>query len=89
MTTTTQPPRSVNTRRRGPEPTLPPQRAPGPQADPAPVEEPRLPHERDQSVDMTDDRPDPVIRQAHDDLARGLRDTDRGPVAERTYQKQK
>ncbi len=36
----------------------------------------RLPHERDQSVDATSDAPDPVIRQAHDDLAQGQVDTD-------------
>lgn len=36
----------------------------------------RLPHERDQSVDATNDAPDPVMRQAHDDLASGQVDTD-------------
>lgn len=36
----------------------------------------RLPHERDQSTDATSDQPDPVMRQAHDDLAAGQVDTD-------------
>ena len=36
----------------------------------------RLPHERDQSLDATSDAPDPVMRQAHDDLASGQVDTD-------------
>lgn len=36
----------------------------------------RLPHERDQSTDATSDAPDPVMRQAHDDLAAGQVDTD-------------
>jgi hypothetical protein len=36
----------------------------------------RLPHERDQSIDATSRSPDPVIRQAHDDLASGQVDTD-------------
>lgn len=36
----------------------------------------RLPHERDQSLDATSDAPDPVMRQAHDDIASGQVDTD-------------
>lgn len=36
----------------------------------------RLPHERDQSIDATSASPDPVMRQAHDDLASGQVDTD-------------
>lgn len=87
MSTTAQAQRSIHTQR--PAPPAVPLRAPGPEANPAPVDEPRLPHERDQSVDMTDDQPDPRMRQAHDDLRRGLRDTDRGPVADRAYQQQK
>ena len=65
--------------------------APGPEADPAPVKAtlPKLPHERDQSIDMTPATPSPEGRQAHRDLARGLQDTDRGPAADRAYQKQK
>ncbi len=35
-----------------------------------------LPHERDQSLHATADQPDPVIEQAHRDLAAGQVDTD-------------
>jgi hypothetical protein len=48
-----------------------------------------LPHERDESVGMTDGIPSAPVQQAYRDLARGLQDTDRGPVADRTYRKQK
>ena len=36
----------------------------------------RLPHERDESPQAADDRPRGVMRQAADDLAQGLVDTD-------------
>jgi hypothetical protein len=48
--------------------------------------EPRLPHEHDESSDQqasVNDSARVVGRQAADDLARGLVDTDRGPVLER------
>lgn len=35
-----------------------------------------LPHERDQDAHATSPHPDPVIRQAYDDLAEGQVDTD-------------
>jgi hypothetical protein len=35
-----------------------------------------LPHERDQASDGTASAPDPVIKQAHEDLKNGLVDTD-------------
>lgn len=50
---------------------------------------PQLPHERDQSVGMTDGQPDAQVEQAYRDVSRGLQDTDRGPPSERAYQKQK
>jgi hypothetical protein len=50
---------------------------------------PRLPHERDQSSDMTDPDTDPVIEQAYSDVKRGLEDTDKGPVADKAYRKLK
>lgn len=50
---------------------------------------PRLPHERDESSDSQDSRPRKVIRQAHEDVERGLVDTDRGTPAHDTYQRQK
>lgn len=49
---------------------------------------PRLPHERDQSSDSQqtpDGRPTEVGRQAHEDVERGLVDTDRGLEANRVY----
>lgn len=51
----------------------------------APVE-PRLPHEHDQSDDSQAAQADePRGPQAYEDLKRGVRDTDRGPVADATY----
>lgn len=49
----------------------------------------QLPHERDEAVGMTDGIPSDAMQQAHRDLRRGLQDTDRGPVTDRTYQKLK
>jgi len=49
---------------------------------------PRLPHERDQSSDSQqtqEGRPPDVGRKAHDDVERGLVDTDRGPPSDRVY----
>ena len=40
------------------------------------AEMPQLPHERDQSVGMTDGNPSPVVQQAYKDVKRGLVDTD-------------
>lgn len=40
------------------------------------VETPKLPHERDESVDMTDRAPNERMRQAHDDVVSGQKDTD-------------
>ena len=50
---------------------------------------PKLPHERDQSVGMTDGAPSKKVEQAYKDVSQGQQDTDRGPEAERTYQKLK
>jgi hypothetical protein len=49
----------------------------------------QLPHERDETVGMTDGIPSAAMQQAHRDVSRGLRDTDRGPVADATYDKLK
>ena len=49
----------------------------------------KLPHERDESVGMTGGIASESMKQAHKDLGRGLQDTDRGPEADRTYQKLK
>ena len=49
----------------------------------------RMPNERDESVDMTPDAPDPVIEQAALDVARGLQDTSKGEELNRTYKKLK
>ena len=37
---------------------------------------PKLPHEQDQSVDMTHGKPDEQMEQAYLDVQRGLQDTD-------------
>ncbi|WKB54246.1 hypothetical protein [Eleftheria terrae] len=52
---------------------------------------PRMPHERDESADSQDQqRPeqDEVMQQAHDDVERGLVDTDRGAVTDKVYREQ-
>ncbi len=51
------------------------------------MEAPKLPHERDQSVDMTQDTPHSEMKQAYSDLQRGLKDTDRGPPSDAAYKK--
>lgn len=51
---------------------------------------PRLPHEHDQSADSqtpTDAEPTEVGKQAHEDVERGLVDTDRGPVMDKLRKK--
>jgi hypothetical protein len=51
--------------------------------------EPKLPHERDESVSTTGAEPSDKVEQASRDLARGLQDTDRGPEIDGTYRKLK
>jgi len=48
---------------------------------------PHMPHERDESVGMTDGKPDPRMRQGQRDVQRGVQDTSRAPEADRTYEK--
>ena len=48
-----------------------------------------LPHERDQSTDMTADAPDAVVLQAQRDVKRGLQDTSKAPEMNRAYSKLK
>ncbi|MDO9359050.1 MAG: hypothetical protein Q7T70_08690 [Polaromonas sp.] len=48
-----------------------------------------MPHERDQSTDMTDPQPDAKVKQAHTDLKRGLQDTSKQPAMDDAYRKQK
>ncbi|WP_395056263.1 hypothetical protein [Polaromonas sp.] len=48
-----------------------------------------MPHERDQSTDMTSAVPDPQIRQADADLRRGLQDTGKSPAMDAAYDKLK
>ena len=60
--------------------------AQGPAQEPVP----RMPHERDESADsQTADEPSAkrMGKLGHDDLERGLVDTDKGPVLDRTYDK--
>lgn len=49
----------------------------------------KLPHERDESVGVTDGVQSAHVQQAARDLRRGLQDTDRGPVMDRTYKRLK
>lgn len=46
-----------------------------------------LPHERDQSTDMTPDAADPVIEQAARDVQRGVKDTSKSTEMDRAYRK--
>lgn len=52
---------------------------------------PRMPHERDESVDSQESH-EPSARRmgaiAHDDLAEGQVDTDKGPVLDAVYERQ-
>lgn len=48
-----------------------------------------LPHERDQSVGMTDGAPDANVEQASKDLRRGLQDTGKQPAMDAAYDKLK
>ena len=49
----------------------------------------KLPSERDESVSMTPDVPDPLIKQAAVDIANGLQDTTNALETNRTYKKLK
>jgi len=49
---------------------------------------PRLPHEHDQSTDSQatpDGKPPEIGKRGHDDIERGVVDTDRGPVVDKVY----
>ncbi len=48
-----------------------------------------MPHERDQSTDMTSDKPDPAVKQAKEDVDAGKKDTSKAPEMNTAYQKQK
>ena len=50
---------------------------------------PKMPHERDQSVDMTGGIQSKEVQQAAKDIKNGLKDTSRAPEADAAYQKQK
>ncbi|NMM09584.1 MAG: hypothetical protein HHJ16_04860 [Polaromonas sp.] len=47
----------------------------------------QLPHERDQSVDMTARETSSVVEQARRDLAKGLQDTSKGAEMDAAYKK--
>lgn len=71
-----------------PAPRTPAPRDAGTRAEKEATPGPRLPHERDQSAEaQAPHEPPEVGRQAHEDLERGLVDTDRGPVLDRTYRR--
>ena len=46
---------------------------------------PRLPHEHDESSDSGTAAPDPLMRQAADDIESGKRPTDRGEATDALY----
>ena len=50
---------------------------------------PKLPHERDESIDTVGTISSEPMKQASRDIKRGLKDTDRGTEAGRTYKKLK
>ena len=49
----------------------------------------KIPSERDESVSMTSDVPNPMIKQAAADVANGLQDTSEGLETDRAYKKLK
>jgi hypothetical protein len=49
----------------------------------------QLPHERDESPSVAADAPRSEGRKAYEDAKRGMPDTDRGPVLDETYRKQR
>ena len=49
----------------------------------------KTPNERDESVAMTTAKPDPIIKQAADDVARGLQDTSSGLQTNAAYKQLK
>lgn len=67
--------RAVNTTRKQPTPK------PGEDADSLQFDTPKLPHERDESVGMTNGAPSTVMQQAYRDVERGLVNTDAGREA--------
>ena len=48
-----------------------------------------LPHETDQALGSVSSAPQDSMKQAHDDLARGLKDTDKAPVMDAAYRRLK
>ena len=46
---------------------------------------PRLPHERDESSDSGTGKPDPLLRQAAEDIESGKRPTDRSETTDALY----
>lgn len=49
---------------------------------------PRLPHEHDESADsQVVEEPQAVMKQAHEDVRRGLVDTDRSPGMDKVYKR--
>ena len=69
--------RSVDTTQKAADPNTPVTDATHPQG----TQLPKLPHERDQSVNMTDGIPSAEMQQAYRDVKRGLVDTDAGREA--------
>ena len=70
----------VRTERRVDTTQRPEAQAQTPKSHPEALQEPeaRLPHERDEATDMTGGIPSREVRQAYEDVTRGLTDTDKG-----------
>ncbi len=49
----------------------------------------KLPNERDESIDMTHQMPDPMIKQASADVKQGLQDTSKSAEMNHAYKKLK
>jgi hypothetical protein len=58
-------------------------------AEPAASSKAPLPNERDEASGSTGGAPSEIVKQGHRDLRKGLEDTDRGPVMDEAYRKQK
>ena len=79
---------SIDTTKRqmpGPDTQGPLKTAPAPAKD---TETPKLPHERDESVDMTHGEPDAQMQPAYREVERGVQDTDQDQRDHRVGHKQ-
>ena len=89
VNTTDQPAAGKGMPAKDPQPQTTPPGGPGTFKDGSVENSLELPHERDQAVDMTGGQTSPLMEQAAQDIAHGLKDTSKQPEMNQTYQKQR